>query len=86
MSVYIVYTNTLIHVYVFTVNSTLGLRRNFNAEFEKKKEGKTLQVKKKKIRGIKRMKRKRKGDRNKNPFMINLSVYVRTINYAYKKK
>lgn len=32
------------------------------------------------------MERKRKGDRDKNPFMINLSVYVRSINYAYKKK
>lgn len=72
-------------MYVFTLNSTLVLRRNFNAEFEKKKEGKTLQVKKK-IRGIKKMERKRKGDRDKNPFMINLSVYVRSINYAYKKK
>lgn len=72
-------------MYVFTLNSTLVLKRNFDAEFEKKKRGKHYGLKKK-IRGIKKMERKRKGDRDKNPFMINLSVYVRTINYAYKKK
>lgn len=32
------------------------------------------------------MERKTKGDKDKPLFMINLSVYVRTINYAYKKK